>query len=273
MNASPDAQLDRWLRFRQARDKDLAQEHGWLTLTSFEWLESRPGAVGSLPGLWSTDGTTALLAAAAEDGLTFVGTGEPVTGTVAATLENEESLMWVQYGGDDGAQVVVELARRANRYALRTRDSASPVFTGFDGVPTFDYRPDLVIEARFEPYPEPVDVPVSTASALVEGTHRSVGEVVFRLPGVDHEYRLQAEADQRGALTVTFHDATNGNLTADWRRVSLAIPRPDGTVVLDFNRALNYPSAFTPYGTCPLPVRNNSLDVGIEAGEKQPAGA
>jgi uncharacterized protein (DUF1684 family) len=41
-------------------------------------------------------------------------------------------------------------------------------------------------------------------------------------------------------------------------------------VVLDFNRAINYPSAFTPYGTCPMPVRNNSLDVKIEAGEKEP---
>ena len=41
--------------------------------------------------------------------------------------------MWVQYGGDDGRQVVVELAMRAGKYALRTRDSRSPVFTEFDG--------------------------------------------------------------------------------------------------------------------------------------------
>ena len=41
-------------------------------------------------------------------------------------------------------------------------------------------------------------------------------------------------------------------------------------VVLDFNRAINYPSAFTPYGTCPMPVKNNSLDSRIEAGEKDP---
>ena len=68
--------------------------------------------------------------------------------------------MWVQYGGDDGTQVAVELAMRADKYAIRTRDAASPVFTGFDGVPTFDYRPDLVVEATASvPYPEPVDVP------------------------------------------------------------------------------------------------------------------
>ncbi|MBG6182631.1 uncharacterized protein (DUF1684 family) [Arthrobacter sp. CAN_A214] len=273
MNASPDARAERWSRFREARNRDLAAEHGWLTLTSFEWLETRPGAVGSLPGSWSSDGTTALLTAAAEDGLTFVGTGRPVTGTVPATLADEESLMWVQYGGDDGTQVVVELARRANRYALRTRDSESPVRTAFDGVPTFEYRPDLVIEARYEAYPEPVDEPISTANPLVRGVHRAAGEVVFRLPRMDSEYRLQAAADQQGALTVTFSDATNGNTTAGWRRVSTGKPHPDGTVILDFNRAVNYPSAFTPYGTCPMPVKGNSLGGGIEAGEKRPAGA
>ncbi len=146
----------------------------------------------------------------------------------------------------------------------------SPVRTGFDGVPTFDYRPDLVVEARYEAYPEPVDIPISTASPLVDGVHRSAGELVFRLPGTDSEYRLQAEEDQWGTLTVTFHDATNGDSTAEWRRVSTAKPGADGTVVLDFNRAVNYPSAFTPYGTCPMPVRNNSLDRRIEAGEKRP---
>ncbi|MCU1532495.1 MAG: hypothetical protein JWO49_2066 [Arthrobacter sp.] len=275
MNTVNDAQRARWQRFRQARNSALADEHGWLTLTSFQWLEARPAAVELVPGLWSTDGARAFLTAGAADGLSLVGTGEPVGGTVSAALSNEESLLWVQYGGEDGRQVVVELAMRADRYAIRTRDSKSPVLTGFDGVPTFEFRPELVVEARFHPYPEPVDVPVGTANPLVDGIHRSVGELVFRLPGKDHEFHLQAEEEKLGALTVTFHDETNGaappeDATAEWRKVSTARPRPDGTVVLDFNRAINYPSAFTPYGTCPMPVKNNSLDYRIEAGEKDP---
>jgi uncharacterized protein (DUF1684 family) len=279
MSTTPDAQLQRWQRFRANRNAALAAEHGWLTLTSFQWLESQPSAVDLVPGLWSADRTTAVLTASAADGFTLVSTGEPVDGTITARLANEESLMWVQFGGPDGRQVVVELAMRADKYAIRTRDSQSPVLTEFDGVPTFDYRPDLVVEARFEPYPEPVDVPIATANPLVDGVHRSVGELVFRLPGTDHEYRLHAEEEKLGALTVTFHDETNGaatpgQATADWRKVSTSRPRIDtsgqATVVLDFNRAINYPSAFTPYGTCPMPVRNNSLDARIEAGEKQP---
>ncbi|WP_240689865.1 DUF1684 domain-containing protein [Arthrobacter sp. PAMC25564] len=274
--AQTDPQLARWQRFRNSRNTALASAHGWLTLASFQWLEDRPGAVDLAPGLWSTDGTTAFLTAVAADGLTLVETGEPVDGTLSATLSDEESLMWVQYGGDDGRQVVVELAMRADKYAIRTRDSKSPVFTEFDGVPTFDFRPELAVQAKFVRYPEPVDIPIGTANPLVDGVHRSVGELVFRLPGKDHEFHLQAEEENLGALTVTFHDETNGaappeQATAEWRKVSTARPRPDSTVILDFNRAINYPSAFTPYGTCPMPVKNNSLDYRIEAGEKEPA--
>jgi uncharacterized protein (DUF1684 family) len=269
-DAQPGPQRARWQRFRTSRNTALAAEHGWLTLTSFQWLEDRPAAADLVPGLWSTDGTTAFLTAAAADGLTLVETGGPVDGTISATLADEESLLWVQFGGADGRQVVVELAMRAGRYAIRTRDSQSPVLTEFDGVPTFDFRPELVVEARFLPYPEPVDVPIGTANPLVDGIHRSVGELVFRLPGTEHEFHLQAEEERLGALTVTFHDETNGESTDEWRKVSTARPRPDNTVVLDFNRAINYPSAFTPYGTCPMPVKNNSLDYRIEAGEKQP---
>ncbi|UEL29148.1 DUF1684 domain-containing protein [Pseudarthrobacter sp. L1SW] len=270
MSTVPAARLERWQRFRDNRNKALAARHGWLTLTSFQWLEDSPAAVDLAPGLWSTDGTTAALTAVPADGLSLVETGEAVTGTISAVLADEESLMWVQFGGAGGDQVVVELAMRAGRYAIRTRDSGSPVLTEFGGVPTFPYNPEWEVTGRFEPYPEPVDVPIATANPLVDGIHRSVGEVVFRVPGSSHEFRLQAEEEKLGALTVTFHDETNGESTDDWRKLSLPRPRPDNSVVLDFNRAINYPSAFTPYGTCPMPVKNNSLDVRVEAGEKLP---
>ncbi|HSL36240.1 MAG TPA: DUF1684 domain-containing protein, partial [Arthrobacter sp.] len=120
MKPDPDAQLARWQRFRNSRNAALASEYGWLTLTSFQWLEDRPAEVELVPGLWSTDGTTAFLTAAAAEGLTLVETGEPVDGTISAALANEESLLWVQYGGADGRRVVVELARRADKYAVRT---------------------------------------------------------------------------------------------------------------------------------------------------------
>jgi len=283
--ATTDPQEQRWQRFRDNRNRALAVSHGWLTLTSLQWLPDTPSSLEGVPGQWWTDGTTAWLRATAEDGLRPLplddaGNGAEghdggrqaavVAGTVSAQLDDEESLEWVSFGGPDGTRVLVELAVRGGRYAIRTRDDASPVYTGFQGVPVFGYRPELAVTARFEPYPEPRPVPIRTANPLVESVHHSVGEVVFTLPGSDVEYRLQAEEEKLGALTITFHDASNGGSTDEWRKVATARPRPDGTVVLDFNRAINYPSAFTDFGTCPAPVPGNSLPVPVEAGERKP---
>jgi uncharacterized protein (DUF1684 family) len=41
-----------------------------------------------------------------------------------------------------------------------------------------------------------------------------------------------------------------------------------GRIILDFNKAYNPPCAFSPFATCPMPPRENFLDVAIEAGEK-----
>ena len=43
-----------------------------------------------------------------------------------------------------------------------------------------------------------------------------------------------------------------------------------GKVILDFNRAINPPCAFTIYATCPLPPGQNQLELAIPAGEKDP---
>ncbi|MHA7279719.1 DUF1684 domain-containing protein [Arthrobacter sp. MDT2-2] len=261
---------ERWLRFRQARNTVLAEPHGWLTLTSFQWLGDEPAALELVPGLWRAAGDTASLTAHSADALTDLSTGRLVEGTLTAVLADEESLMWVAHGSADGRRVVVELARRAGRYAIRTRDAESPVLAAFTGVPVFDYDPGLVVVGRFEPYDEPREERIRTAHPDVPGTSSIVGDVVFSLPGGNREFRLCASQEDAGSLAITFHDRTNGSTTAPWRKVAARRPRPDGTVLLDFNRAINYPSAFTPYGTCPMPVSANVVDAPIEAGEKDP---
>ncbi|MPY10334.1 DUF1684 domain-containing protein [Arthrobacter bussei] len=260
----------RWSDFRTARDAALAEPHGWLTITSFQWLADSPGALEGVPGTWTGTATHAAVTAESADGLTDLTSGRPVTGTITATLGDEESLSWVAFGGTEGRRVVVELARRAGRYAVRTRDAEAPTLTHFTGVPVFGYRPDLVVEGRFEPFTAPREEMIATAHPDVPGKHRTVGEVVFRLPGEDGEFRLRASQEEAGSLAITFHDRTNGASTAAWRKVVTRRPRPDGTVLLDFNRTINYPSAFSPFGTCPAPVAGNVLAAPVEAGEKRP---
>ncbi len=47
-------------------------------------------------------------------------------------------------------------------------------------------------------------------------------------------------------------------------------PGGDGSVVLDFNRAVNLPCAYTDLASCPLRPAENRLTAAIEAGEQIP---
>jgi len=94
---------------------------------------------------------------------------------------------------------------------------------------------------------------------------------------------LAVTGQQAGTGTVLFSDTTQD--TAEWRVVSLppvdeaagghaAADRAAGslptTVRLDLNRAINFPAAFSDYGTCPRPVDSNHLSFPVTAGEKAP---
>ena len=41
-------------------------------------------------------------------------------------------------------------------------------------------------------------------------------------------------------------------------------------MIIDFNRAVNLPFAFTEFGTCPAPVPGNDLPLAVTAGELAP---
>ena len=51
--------------------------------------------------------------------------------------------------------------------------------------------------------------------------------------------------------------------------MTTGIVERDQSVLIDFNRTINLPFAFTPYGTCPAPVAGNRLGLPVTAGEKK----
>jgi uncharacterized protein (DUF1684 family) len=73
-------------------------------------------------------------------------------------------------------------------------------------------------------------------------------------------------------LWLVFTDRTADTLTYKIRFLYTDAPDADGRVVLDFNRAYNAPCAYNPHTTCPLPPRQNRLDVAIPAGERKYSG-
>ncbi len=249
-----------WTQWRAVREAELAEEHGWLSLTGFAWLPDAPAQVPGLPGLWWADDEGAHVRAEERDGLaTDVG---PVLGTAGADVAESGSLHWVRH--DDR---VVELLRRGGRLAVRTRDPQAPNRLAFTGVPTWDHDTAWVRPATFTPAEEPAAVQVVTARDDLVQQARVVGTVDVDIEGVRH--RLSAVAAGAG-LALLFHDSTNGETSAPWRTVVTEAPDPEGNLVVDFNRAVNLPFAFSDHGTCPAPVSGNRIAVAVTAGEKRP---
>ncbi|NMR29278.1 DUF1684 domain-containing protein [Crystallibacter degradans] len=260
-----EAEFDAWHR---KRNDALAEDFGLLTLTSFQWLAAEPSAVDLVPGLWSADLRVAALNAGASDGFVTYDGGTPVRGILTKTVAERSQTMWVRWCGGTEA-VAVELARRDGRYLIRTRAASTPAQQDFSGVPVFDFDPDWIIKGSYVPYLSPQVARISTARSDTSLTAVLAGGITFNYQG--SSYRLQAEFEpETGALRVTFRDATNGLDTAAWRFLDVPPPALDGTVLLDFNRAQNYPFAFTEYAVCPAPVAANQLPFAVTAGEKLP---
>jgi uncharacterized protein len=69
-------------------------------------------------------------------------------------------------------------------------------------------------------------------------------------------------------LFIIIADATSGTETYAAARFVYADAPVDGKVLLDFNKAVNPPCAFTPFATCPLPPQENVLTIPVTVGEK-----
>jgi uncharacterized protein len=246
-----------WHAWHSAREQDLDTDYGWLTVVAFDWLPPEPTALADLPGKWWTADGRAYVAAEGE--LTL--NGEPVHGTVSSTVAEAGSLSWLLSG-----RRLVELVLRGGRYAVRQRDPGAATRREFTGVPAYPLNPDWVVRGYYTAYAEPERVEVATARGDLRQHVTAVGTVHLALGG--SAYELVATGAGDGRLSLSFHDKTNGEETAPWRTVTTGVIEPDQSVLIDFNRAINLPFAFTAYGTCPAPIAGNRLGVPVTAGEK-----
>jgi uncharacterized protein len=127
-----------------------------------------------------------------------------------------------------------------------------------------------VIRGRYRPFAEPTEVTVGSVVEGLEHVYATPGAVEFELDG--QPLTLTAfNGYVPGSLHILFTDATSGVTTYPANRsLQVPAPAPDGTVILDFNRAANLPCAYTEFATCPLPPAGNRLPVAVEAGEQIP---
>jgi uncharacterized protein (DUF1684 family) len=248
-----------WQTWHAERERDLDMDYGWLTVVAFNWLPDKPSELPGLPGKWWAANGSAHVTATS--GLSL--NGEPLSSTTSASVAEAGSLSWLLH-----RNTLVELVLRGGRYAIRQRDPQAATRVGFSGVPTYPVDPAWVVTGHFTPYEEPERVEVATARADLRQHVNVVGTVHLALG--ESAYELVATPAGDGRLSLSFHDKTNGEETAPWRTVTTERVQGDRTVVVDFNRTINLPFAFTQYGTCPAPVAGNRLGLAVTAGEKAP---
>uniref|UniRef100_UPI0028B0B5EE DUF1684 domain-containing protein n=1 Tax=Miniimonas arenae TaxID=676201 RepID=UPI0028B0B5EE len=125
------------------------------------------------------------------------------------------------------------------------------------------------LTARLEPYAAPRPVVVGAAAPGLTQRASAVGEVVLERDG--EEVRLVATGSP-SSWSVAFTDATSGVTSSAWRAVAVLGDPADGEGEVDLNRAVNFPYAFSDFGTCPRPIEGNALPLAVEAGERSPSG-
>jgi uncharacterized protein len=264
--------------WRAGRLERLQRPAGWLSLVGMHWIEvgaTRVGQnekFGTRLAVGPDDLGTLILD---KDGkLEFqpnpdagvLVDGQPATGPFPLVSDADGTPTEVGFNKGDASFIVI---KRGDRYALRVRDALAPTRTGFTGIDHFPVDPAWRFQAKFTPHPAGQTMDIVNILGMVEATPNP-GTLTFTRDGT--AYTMEALDDTGdGQLFMVFADGTSGHETYPAARFLYTdAPGPDGTTVLDFNKAYNPPCAFTPFSTCPTPPLSNRLKMRIEAGEKKP---
>ena len=258
--------------FRARRDAGLRSPAGWLTVVGLSWLSEGENAVGSsrqsavaLPEgkapatLGSIRLEKGVAAFTAAPGVEVTSDGGAVT-SVVLDPDTAGKPTTLQHG-----PLSFFLIERGGRLGVRVKDRESEALKGFRGVERFPLDPAWRFVARFVKHEASTRLAVPSVLGTTD-QEESPGYVLFEAGGKSH--RLDALPEGEG-LFLVFGDETNAKETyGGGRFLYTPKPSPDGTVVVDFNRATNPPCVFTPFATCPLPPAGNRLALRVAAGEK-----
>jgi uncharacterized protein (DUF1684 family) len=265
--------VDAWHADRVAR---LTAEDGWLSLIGRDWLNPGENTLGSAPGstvllpewaapakagLFILEGTTVRFQPLPGSGLLL--NGKPaVEATLTSDADGKPDLL-------QAGRVRFYVIRRGNRFGIRIKDPEAPARKAFHGVPRYLVDPAWRVQADFVAYATPQIRDIPTVLGTSEPM-TAPGLLRFKVAGREVTLEPVVEDPEHPELFLIFKDATSAHGTYPAGRFLYADMPKDGKVILDFNRAVNPPCAFTRFATCPLPPKQNQLGIAVLAGEKDP---
>lgn len=156
--------------------------------------------------------------------------------------------------------------------SLAVYDLNSPIRRAYKGL---HYYPDddrYVVRARLTRHAAPRSVRLS-ASRGEPKKMLALGTLSFSVLGTPATMEAYAEGEDPSRLFLLFRDQTSGKPGGSYgagRFLTTTVRSGDGgdEVILDFNQAWNPLCAYSVYFHCPLPPRENWLQVELPAGEK-----
>ncbi|MCU1526270.1 MAG: hypothetical protein JWP75_33 [Frondihabitans sp.] len=253
-------------RFHERRRERATGRQGPLALTNTQWVDTEQPIWG-VSGVWAPAPTgLGGLAVTATPGDGIEVDGVAVDGTVYAAGDDAMTPSTIRFAGGTTGTVIANDDRTA--YALRVWDGGSEANQQFGSIDSFPYEASWVVEAAFDATEEGTEDDIRHQKDLDLSRPKPLpGLIRFTREGVDYELAAFPSGDG-DRLQLVFGDATNGDTTYSVGRFLFVAPNDDGTITLDFNRAVLPPCAFSYNFNCPIPPKQNRFGVAIEAGER-----
>jgi uncharacterized protein len=280
-DASWEHELTTW---RAQHVADLLKPAGWLSLTGLEWLQPGDNSFGT-----ASDNKIRLAGnSAAHMGILHLEANNvrlmPPAGGFPEDLRVADApaktqILTVEADSDKNAPHItigtlnMYVIRRADKYALRVKDSKSPTLVAFHGLNWYGPDEKYRVKAKWIPYNPPKSVTLATLAGTTYA-QPVPGVAEFALEG--KTYRLEPVLEDPAAPQLFFilRDTTSATTTYRACRFlytvlpSHGLDKP-GELWLDLNRLENPPCAYTPFATCPLPPPQNRLAIPLPVGEKR----
>ena len=137
----------------------------------------------------------------------------------------------------------------------------------------FPYNESLRIEAKFIKTQSPFPLQMKTTTERLLA-YDKYGEAIFEFDGNEYKlsiyqfHHVRQIEEYKNLLHLLFTDLTNGEDTyGGGRYIKLSIPSGD-KILIDFNKAHNPACAYDSALSCPIPPKENDLNLRVEAGEK-----
>lgn len=267
-------EIEQWQTKRVTR---LTSETGWLTLCGLFWLKEGENTFGSdssnlivFPPSKAPKFAGSLLL---DHGAIRMQAKHDVATKIKDSLVTTAIMKTDGEGSEDPTTVSLEslffyVIKRGDQLGVRVKDKENLARVNFKGLEYFPIDPRWRFEATFQPYVPPKKIKIATMINTVE-EDSCPGAIVFTHQGKEYRVDAVVEKGAEDQLFIMFSDETSGKETYGvGRQVYTVLPDKENHVILDLNKAYNWPCVFTEFATCPIPPRQNHLPFRAEAGEK-----